>query len=240
MSGHSKWSQIKYKKALEDVKKGKVFSRIGKMIAIAARENPSIESNAQLRSLIQSAKEVNMPKANIERAIQKGINKNESALEEILYEAFGPEGSSLLIYTITDNKNRSVNEVKRILDSKNGKFAQKGSVEWMFNKVVLAKIAKSGLNLEELELEAIEAGIEDTKINNENKELFVYASVNSWESAKKELQNKSIEILSEEISYMPKNIIGLSDEGKDQLKRLAGALLENDDVENVYASALYE
>lgn len=136
MSGHSKWAQIKHKKALVDAKKGNVFSKISRLISIAAREQEGDPiTNAKLRQAIAKAKEVNMPSDNIERAIKKGAGKGDYALEEFLYEAYGPGGVAILIEGITDNKNRTSNEIKHLLLQYNAKWAEPGSVLWAFEKV---------------------------------------------------------------------------------------------------------
>lgn len=135
MSGHSKWSTIKHKKALTDARKGKVFSKIAKMITIAARKGGDPEMNPSLRLAIEKARQTNMPKDNIERAIKKGTGEDKSSqLEEATYEAYGPNGTPIIIETITDNKNRTLSEIKHILNNHNCKLAEAGSVKYMFEK----------------------------------------------------------------------------------------------------------
>lgn len=135
MSGHSHWSSIKHKKGITDAKKGKIFSKIAKMIAIAARKGGNPEMNPGLRLAIEKAKEINMPNDNIQRAIKRGTGEDKSAqLEEIIYEAYGPNGTPILIEVITDNKNRTLSEIKHILNNHNSKLAKAGSVKYMFSK----------------------------------------------------------------------------------------------------------
>lgn len=135
MSGHSKWSQIKHKKAQTDAKKGKVFSKIARMITLAVREKGGdSNTNPRLRLAIEKAKEINMPKDNVKRAIERGSGQSQEKFEEVLYEAYGPEGVGVLIEGITDNKNRTLGEIKRILSQHNSKIADPGSVLWMFDK----------------------------------------------------------------------------------------------------------
>jgi YebC/PmpR family DNA-binding regulatory protein len=237
MSGHSKWSQIKHKKAAEDVKKGKVFSKLGKMITIAARENPAVEANPTLRTLVEKAKAMNMPKLNIDRAIQKATAKDSVAMEDIIYEAFGPGNIAILIEAITDNRNRSVNNIKHILDINNGKFAQKGSVEWMFKKVMTSELRKSGASLDDLELAAIDAGALDTQRDEESNTLTAFFEPSAWEMAKHTLTYAGIALSNEELTYVPTNPIEVDDAVREQLEKLSTALEEDEDVEELYVNA---
>lgn len=135
MSGHSKWSKVKHQKAITDVRKGKIFSKMAKMIAIAARKGGDPSMNPTLRLAIEKARQVNMPNDNIQRAIKKGTGEDKTTqLEEITYEAYGPNGTPLIIETITDNKNRTLSKIKHILNNNNGKLAESGSVKYMFEK----------------------------------------------------------------------------------------------------------
>lgn len=135
MSGHSKWSKVKHQKAITDVRKGKIFSKMAKMIAIAARKGGDPEMNPALRIAIEKARQVNMPKENIQRAIKRGTGEDKSLkLEEATYEAYGPNGTPLIIETITDNKNRTLSEIKHILNGHGGKLAEAGSVKYLFEK----------------------------------------------------------------------------------------------------------
>lgn len=135
MSGHSKWSKVKHQKAVTDVRKGKIFSKMAKMITVSARKGGDPEMNPSLRMAIEKARQTNMPKDNIERAIKRGTGEDKSTqLEEITYEAYGPNGTPLIIETITDNKNRTLSEIKNILNNNNGKLAEAGSVKYMFEK----------------------------------------------------------------------------------------------------------
>lgn len=135
MSGHSKWSKVKHQKAITDIRKGKIFSKMAKMIAIAARKGGNPEMNPNLRIAIDKARSVNMPNDNIQRAIKRGTGESkEGQLEEITYEAYGPNGTPLIIEAITDNKNRTLSEIKHILNNFNGKLAEAGSVKYMFDK----------------------------------------------------------------------------------------------------------
>lgn len=148
MSGHSHWASIKHKKQLTDAKKGKIFSKIAKLITIAARGGGDPEMNPSLRLAIEKAKQVNMPSDNIQRAIKKGTGEDKSEqLEELTYEAYGPNGTPLLIEVITDNKNRTLSEIKHILNTHNGKMAEAGSVKYMFDKKGDGWIAKYPLNI---------------------------------------------------------------------------------------------
>lgn len=149
MSGHSKWSTIKHKKALTDAKKGKVFSKTAHMITLAARKGENPDMNPDLRLAIEKAKEVNMPKDNIEKAIKRGSGVEQKKLEEFLYEAYGPEGVAILIEGITDNKNRTSQEIKHLLGQNNSKMADPGSVLWMFDKKEKDWIPKYNIGFKE-------------------------------------------------------------------------------------------
>ena len=163
MSGHSKWSTIKHKKALLDQKRGKVFSQLVRQIQIAARDNPDPSTNPSLRVLVDKAKFANMPNDNIERAIKKGSGQEEgSVIEELTLEAYGPAGSAFLIEAITDNHNRTVAEMKHLIERNGGHMAEKGSVAWLFEKKTIFKISLSDWN-EDLELALIDASLEDSQ-----------------------------------------------------------------------------
>jgi YebC/PmpR family DNA-binding regulatory protein len=154
MSGHSKWSTIKHKKALTDAKKSKVFSKIASLITISARKGGDPNKNPNLRTMLEKAREVNMPKENVERAIKRGTGEiGGVALEEVTYGAFGPGGVALLITAITDNKNRTLSDIKQILNSHNAKFAESSSIQWMFRREGPDWVANSPMKIED---EAIE------------------------------------------------------------------------------------
>ena len=172
MSGHSKWSTIKHKKALTDAKKSKVFSKISSLISIAARKGKDPDKNPSLRTAIEKAREVNLPKENIERAIKRGAGEIAgAALEEVVYGAFGPGGVAILITAITDNKNRTLAEIKKILQEHNAKFAELNSIQWMFQRSGADWVANNPIKIEDektkKELEALYEALDNSQDVNE-------------------------------------------------------------------------
>jgi len=235
MSGHSKWSQIKHKKAVIDAKKGKIFGKLSKIITIAAQNGQDPEKNPTLRVALEQAKAVNMPKPNIERAIKKASGeKDENKLEEVVYEAYGPNGVPLLITVITNNKNRALSEIRHILTKHNGKLGESGSVIWMFQKrgVIITNANDSG-SIEELELELIDAGAEDIK--KDGNQLKITAELDKIGSIKDLLNQKNIAIESADIAWIPKDKAPPNNtEALNSVNKIIEELLNQEDVENVY------
>jgi len=239
MSGHSKWSQIKHKKALTDAKKGKVFSKITRQIAVAARQKGSDqETNPALRTLIEKARSFNMPQDNIERAIKKGAGELASQkFEDFTLEAFGPGNAALIIEGTTDNKNRTVSEIKFLLSESNGKFANIGSVLWLFERCGTVNIKRPANNSREtLELAAIDAGASDFKwLDDENIEIDTKPE--ELEKVRKSLTEKGFPSADSSLDWKPKNEVTVSDaKTKEQLNKLLEALDENDDVNEIYSN----
>ncbi len=236
MSGHSKWANIKHRKESMDKKKGKVFSTMAKMIAIAARNGGDPIMNPGLRLAIEKAKSVNMPNDNIERAIKKGTGEDkEGQLEEVLYEAFGPNGIPLIIEAITDNKNRTLSELRHILLQYNGRMGEAGSVKWMFGQKGVIELGLDNKNKEELELIAIDSGAEDIKWRDDI--LEVYTKPENLESTKKNLEKSGMKIEDVSLDWVPKDEIKIDDESlKKQLGNLFEALDENEDVKEIYSN----
>lgn len=241
MSGHSHWAGIKYKKGLADAKKSQAFSKIAREITIAAREgggNPDF--NSKLKLAIEKAKATNMPTANIERAIKRGTGELKGAkLEKILFEAYGPGGIAIIIEGITDNKNRTLSEIKQILNQNNGKLAETGSVRWLFERrgcvTINLKFQISNFkNREELELMAIEAGAEDIYWKDDS--LDVYTKVEELEKVKKNLENRGIKIESASLDWVAKQEIELDQKQKEACQRLFEALDENEAVQEIYSN----
>jgi len=178
MSGHSKWSQIKHKKAQSDAKKGRLFSKISRMITLAARQGAKPDMNPELRLAIEKAKEINMPSDNIERAIKRALGKETEKLEEVLYEAYGPAGIGILIEGITDNKNRTLNELKHILNEHNAKLAESGSVLWLFEKKEGGWTPKYGVKLsDENDKTAFENLLEELSEQDDVQEVYSNAEL---------------------------------------------------------------
>lgn len=240
MSGHSKWSQIKHKKALTDAKKGKIFSKLANLISVAARQKGGDpNTNPQLRLAIEKARSFNMPSENIERAIKKGAGELAGVkMEELTIEAYGPGGIALIVEALTDNKNRTISEIKYILTQHSGKLAEAGSVNWLFERkgTLVINLLPSGLDKEKLELLAIDCGAEDLKWQTEDL-LEIYTKLEDLEKVKKALEVKNIKIESVSLDWVPKNEIEITDpKAKEQLDKLLEVLDENDDVNEIYSN----
>jgi YebC/PmpR family DNA-binding regulatory protein len=238
MSGHSHWHSIKGQKAITDAKKGKTFSKIARFISIAVKEKgPDPSTNAKLRMAMEKAKEVNMPRENVERAIKKGSGEGEEGkLEEVSFEAFGPGNTALIIEGITDNKKRALGEIKQILSKSNGKLVGEGAVKWMFDKKGIISISKEQGTMakEDLELTAIEAGADDIYWRENG--LDVYAKPENLESVKKNLEAKGIKIESSFLGMIAKEEITVSEKEKADCEKLFEALDESDEVQEIYSN----
>lgn len=239
MSGHSHWATIKHKKALSDLKKGAVFSKLAKEIEIAARNGGNPELNPKLRVAIEKAKEAKMPTENIERAIKRGTGELTSGgLEEVLYEAYGPGNVAIIIEGITDNKNRTVNEIKQILNNFNGKLVGEGAIRWLFErKGCLCVELKNQLSVkskEELELMTIECGAEDLYWHNST--IDIYTKIENIYEVKKALEEKGIKVASFSLDWVPKEMIDADEKTKEMCQKLFEALDENDAVQEIYSN----
>jgi len=237
MSGHSKWSKIKHTKGVADARKGAVFTKLGHLITVAARQGGGDpEKNFNLRLTIDRAKKSNLPKDNIERAIKRGTGELiGEEIEEILYEAFGPEGSAVLIKALTSNKNRTVSNLRRIFNKHSGNLGEKNSVRWMFEEKGVIGIEKSKIeDLEKIELKAIDLGAEDIKI--EENELIVYTKIEELEKIKQELEKQGLEIDYAEMEWIPKDEIEISSVSQNKLKTIFNELEEDPDVNDYYTN----
>jgi YebC/PmpR family DNA-binding regulatory protein len=241
MSGHSHFSRIKYKKAITDAKRGKIFSKLSQAISVAAREkgvDPAI--NPKLRLAIEEARSFNLPKENIERAIKRGAGELEGAkLEEVLFEAYGPGGTAIIIEGITDNKNRTLSEIKQILSQNNGKLASEGSVKWLFERrgclIINRKSQDEALrNKEKIELKVIEAGAQDIYWKGDL--LDVYTSPEELEKVKQSLEEKNIKIESSSLDWVAKEMIELDEKNKEACQKLFEALEESETVQEIYSN----
>ncbi|MCB1023232.1 MAG: YebC/PmpR family DNA-binding transcriptional regulator [Acidobacteria bacterium] len=236
MSGHSKWSSIKHKKGAADAKRGKIFTRLAKEITVAARDGGGdADMNPRLRKAVSDAKAANMPNDNIDRAIKRGTGEIEGvSYDEITYEAYGPGGVAILIETMTDNRNRTVAEMRHLLSKNNGNLGEAGSVAWMFDRKGYFVIDKEQRSEEELFEIAIEAGAEDLRDDDENFEIFTQQDV--FEDVKEALEKASVESQVAEISMIPQNFIKLEGTDAEQMLKLYEAIDDHDDVQNVYAN----
>jgi len=237
MSGHSKWSTIKYKKAIQDSRRGKAFTKVIKEITVAARiGGGDLLANPRLRAAISNAKAENMPKDNIERAIKKGTGELEGVnYEEIIYEGYGPGGVAILVETITDNRQRTVADIRHLFSKKGGNLGEPGSVAWIFEKKGLILVEKDKIDEENLMNIALEANADD--IQEQESEWEVYTAPEAFEGVKSVLESGDVPILSAEITMLPSNTVRIEDEKKaGQLLALMEALEDNDDVQHVYAN----
>lgn len=236
MSGHSKWASIKHKKGAVDAKRGKIFSKLIKEITVAARLGGGDPmGNPRLRSAIQAAKAENMPKDNIERAIKKGTGELEgTSYEEVNYEAYGPGGVAVMIDCLTDNKNRTVADLKHIFDRHGGSLGEPGCVSWIFKKRGLIVFARNKVEEEKLFDLALEAGAED--IDEGETEFEVITDPSDFESVKKAFDDAGLTYTLSEISMVPQNTVNLEGKGAEQMLNLMEALEDNDDISHVYAN----
>lgn len=237
MSGHSKWSTIKRKKGAIDAKRGKIFTKIIKEITLAARlGGGDVEGNSRLRQAVMIAKDENMPKDNIDRAIKKGIGGGEGAanFEELTYEGYGPGGAAVIVEVMTDNKNRTVAEIRHILSKHGGNLGENGCVGWMFAKKGSIVIDKKVIDEDTLMELALEAGAEDVKV--EDDEYEVITETAAFETVKKAIDAKGIKHLEARISMIPSNTVKLDAGKAESMIKLMEKLEDNDDVQNVYSN----
>ncbi|PKN34214.1 MAG: YebC/PmpR family DNA-binding transcriptional regulator [Deltaproteobacteria bacterium HGW-Deltaproteobacteria-19] len=236
MSGHSKWSTIKRKKGAIDAKRGKIFTKLAKEISLAARLGGSDpEANARLRQAVLAARDENMPKDNIERAIKKGAGELGSvSYEEITYEGYGPGGVALMVEIMTDNKNRTVAEIRHILSKHGGNLGENGCVSWIFSKHGSILIDKKLIGEDELMEMALEAGAED--VREEENEFEVLTDPLSFEGVRKVLQEKGLKFLEAKVTMIPQNLVNLDEKKAEQMLKMMEKLEDNDDVQNVYAN----
>jgi len=237
MSGHSHWAGIKYKKAALDAKRGKAWSKISRMIIVAAKQGGGDPSaNLTLRYAIDKAKGANMPKDTIEKAIKKGTGDLEGmSFEEVLYEGYGPSGVAIMVEALTDNRNRTGPEVKRVFEKHGGSLGTSGCVNWMFTKKGLITVSAENTDEEQLLEIALSAGADDMQAVGEVFEITCEPA--AYEELKKALQVKEIPIEMAEISMVPQSTIDISDEHiAKRIISLMEAFEDHDDVQNTYAN----
>lgn len=236
MSGHSKWASIKHKKAATDAKRGKVFTKLIKMITVAARSGGGdVNANPGLRLAVQKAKESNMPADNIERAIKKGTGELPGvSYEQVSYEGYGPGGIAFFVEGLTDNKNRMISEVRNIFSKAGGNLAGSGSVNWLFEKKGFFVINKSEVSEDKLMSVILDAGAED--LSSEDDAYEVKSQPHDYEKVKKALEDNKIKTESAEITMIPKTTVKVTGDQAKQALRLVELLEDNDDVQNVYAN----
>ena len=237
MSGHSHAKTVMATKMANAAKKGKIFSKMGRLITIAAKDGGDPNKNSKLKAAIDQAKSFDMPKENIDRAIKKGTGELAGEnLEEVIYEGFGPGGIALIMEGITDNSNRTLSEVKVTLNQHNGKLAGEGAVKWMFERKgdIVISNGENNINKEEFEMVAIDAGADDIQWG--QGEIYVYTKPEDLDNVKRNLEGKQYKIESASLSFVAKEEVAVTDREKEQAQELFEALDENDAVNNVYSN----
>ncbi len=238
MSGHSKWAQVKHKKAHVDAKRGKIFTKIVKEIAIAARlGGGDTAGNPRLRTAIEKAKEVNMPQDNIKRAIMKGTGELPGvSYEETLYEGYGPGGVAILLEILTDNRNRTAAEIRHILAKNSGNLGEAGCVSWMFTKKGYILVEKAKVGEDILMLVALDAGAEDMKNDPKEDNYEIITAPEDLARVKTSIEASGIIVALAEITMLPKSYVVLDEKVAEQMMRLEEALEDHDDIQNVYTN----
>jgi YebC/PmpR family DNA-binding regulatory protein len=237
MSGHSKWNTIKRKKGAADAKRGKIFTKLIKEITLAARlGGPDQEGNARLRQAIMAAKEENMPKDNIDRAIKKGAGgaDGSAGYEEVVYEGYGPGGVAVLVEVMTDNKNRTVAEIRHIFSKHGGNLGENGCVSWIFEKKGSILLDKKSVTEDVLMEMALDAGAED--VREEENEFEVVTDLAMFEQVKKAINDKGIKYIKAEVTMIPQNEVRLDADKAVQMLKLMEKMEDNDDVQHAYAN----
>jgi len=237
MSGHSKWANIKYRKATQDAKRGKLFQKLVRAIIVAAREgggDPSM--NIRLKTAIERAREANVPMDNIERAIKRGTGELEGVqYEEVFYEGYGPCGVAILVEALTDNRNKTASEMRTLFSRNGGSLGEAGCVSWMFERRGVIRITGEGLDEDELLSVALEAGADDVK--NEDGEFVVYCDPATFSKVKGALGGHGFAVSGAEVGMVPKSTVSISDkDDAHKVVRLLNLLEDHDDVQNVYAN----
>jgi len=237
MSGHSKWSSIKHKKGATDAKRGKIFTKLIKEITVAARfggGDPA--ANPRLRTAIQAAKNENMPKDNIERAIKKGTGELEGVnYEESIYEGYGPGGAAVFIESLTDNKNRAVADIRHLLSKAGGNLGSNGCVAWMFEKKGYIVVENDAVDEDTLMEVAIDAGAEDVREDDSNYEIIT--DPKDFEAVKAAIEAQSLPYIAAEITMLPQSTVNLQGKEAEQMVKLMESLEDCDDVQRVYTNA---
>lgn len=235
MSGHSKWATIKRQKGATDAKRGQLFTKLGREIAVAAREGGDPSGNARLRLAVQRARDANMPLDTIDRAIKRALGAGEASnYQEVMYEGYGPNGVAVLVQALTDNRNRTAAEVRSVFNRGGGNLGESGSVGWLFDQRGVVSIELNGSDPDELSLQAIDAGADDVQPGEDT--LEVYTDVGQMESVRQALEGQGVKVLSSDIALIPKTTVTLDQEAAEQTMRLIERLEDLDDVQEVYSN----
>lgn len=235
MSGHSKWATIKHKKGALDAKRGKIFTRVIKEIMIAARNGGDPDMNPRLRTAITAAKAVSMPAENIKRAILRGTGELEGGqIDEIMFEGYGPGGAAVLVMVATDNRNRTVSDIRHIFSKQGGNLGEQGSVAWMFERKSVIAMEGEKATEDQLMTLVLDAGAEDLRNDGTNWEVI--SAPESHDQVLEAITKAGIPTVSAEIGMVPKNLIKLEGKNASGMLRLSEALEEHDDVQSVYSN----
>lgn len=234
MSGHSKWANIKHRKGAQDAKKAVVFTKLAKDISVAARNGGDPGTNFSLRLAVDRARAFNMPKDNIERAIKKGTGelKGEAQIEELVYEAYGPGQVAMLIKVATDKKNRTLGEVRNILNKNGGKMVEGGSVSWQFEQVGNIVVQPGSFPSEDVEEKIIDSGAKDYR--EEEGTYYIYASAADLQRVKEALEGQGLKVEDASLIFMAKNTVEIDENTRIDYEKLLSALDDHDDVSEVY------
>jgi YebC/PmpR family DNA-binding regulatory protein len=236
VSGHSKWAQIKHKKAATDARRGQLFTKLARAITVAAREGGGDpDANFTLAAAVQKARDYSMPKDNIQRAIDRGTGGagGEDAIERVIYEGYGPGGAAILVEALTDNRNRTSADIRHAFDKHGGSLGEPGSVAWVFEKRGVVMVDGERYSEEDL-IAAIDAGAEDVRQDGDS--LKVVAAAEDLVGVREALESAGVEIESAEITMEPRSVVAISEADAPRLIRLVNALDEHDDVEAVHAN----
>jgi YebC/PmpR family DNA-binding regulatory protein len=238
VSGHSKWAQVKHKKAAVDAKRGKIFTRIVKEISVAARlGGGDPDGNPRLRTAIEKAKEVNMPQENIKRAIMKGTGELPGVTyEETVYEGYGPGGTAILLDVLTDNRNRTVSEIRHIMTKHGGNLGEAGCVGWMFEKKGYILVEKTNIDEDSLMSIALDSGAEDLKNDPGEDSYEIITAPEDMNKVKTSLETAGVPLSLAEITMLPRSYISLDGKSAEQMIRFIEALEEHEDIQNVYTN----
>jgi YebC/PmpR family DNA-binding regulatory protein len=235
VSGHSKWSQIKRAKGVTDAKRGQLFTKLGREISVAAREGgPDPEANARLRLAVQRAREANMPMDTIDRAIKRVSGTDSAALEEILYEGYGPNGAAILIEAMTDNRNRTVAEIRNVFTRGGGSLGNAGCVAYLFDSRGIISVEPNGADPDDVALKAIDAGADDFRVDEDG--IEIYTDPTEMESVRAALEQEKITVSNAETAMVPKTTLELEPKITVSVLKLMERLEELDDVQRVYSN----
>lgn len=235
MSGHSKWSTIKRQKGAADAKRGQLFTKLGREIAVAARGGADPEANARLRLAVRRARDASMPLDTVERAIKRGAGAGEGEnYQEVTYEGYGPHGVAILVDALTDNRNRSAAEIRAAFNRGGGNLGESGSVRWLFDSKGEITINLDGMDPDEVALLAIDAGAEDVQVDDDT--VSVYTEPAQVEDVRAALEDGGVHVLESQVAMVPKTSVELDQAGAEQAFRLIERLEELDDVQAVYSN----